>query len=81
MSTRSDFLANVSDNGSDSGSTSYASYPSYSLVAYLQSPPASAIERLVANQTSSISVDHKTTATLQLQSWQIYFDRAAGLKD
>ncbi|KAI0131046.1 hypothetical protein F4814DRAFT_153800 [Daldinia grandis] len=80
MSTRSGVSAIMSGSGSDSDSASQASCSSYSLDEYLRSPPTSATERLVANQTPTTSAALKRTRAklqLQLRSWQCDFDRAA----
>ncbi|KAI1398075.1 hypothetical protein F4819DRAFT_469883 [Hypoxylon fuscum] len=72
MSTRSDPSAAVSD----SSRTAQASYSSYSLNAYLQSPPTSVTERFVANQKPPTSAERKKKARADLESWNYNFERA-----
>ncbi|KAI1471326.1 uncharacterized protein F4812DRAFT_413586 [Daldinia caldariorum] len=69
-STRSDFSAIVSDDGS----TSHALHPSYCLDAYLLSPPTSATERIVANQTKAIRAA-RAEMKAALRSWEYDFDK------
>ncbi|KAI1411163.1 hypothetical protein F5Y13DRAFT_165823 [Hypoxylon sp. FL1857] len=61
---------------SDTGRRDKTSYPSYSLDTYLRSPPMSATERLVANQTPITPADSEKKTAAELETWSSNFDRA-----
>ncbi|KAI0385647.1 hypothetical protein F5Y04DRAFT_189536 [Hypomontagnella monticulosa] len=76
ISTRSDPSAALSDNGRTSRS-SYSSHPSYNLDTYLQSPPTSTTERLVASQGAANSADREKKTRAELDDWNYNFNRAS----